>query len=130
MGKSKIKLMSHHDIVHLHFQLMSLPISVSASDTLWFLRYSLDEMLKINVTMTRSWVKSRSHHDIPNLHLPTNVRTKYQVYTPYGFRNIAQTRFQRSRSLQQGKRSKPRCYTPKGPNQCLSSVSFLHLMVS
>ena len=34
-----------------------------------------------------------------------NVRTKYQLPTPYGFRDIAQTRFYRSRSLWQGPRS-------------------------
>ena len=39
------------------------------------------------------------------LNLPTNVPTKYQLPTPYDFRDIAQTRFYRSRSLQQGQRS-------------------------
>ena len=50
-------------------------------------------------------VKSRSHHDIAHLHPLTNVPNKYQLPTPYGFRDIAQTRFYRSRSLRQGKRS-------------------------
>ena len=36
---------------------------------------------------------------------PTNVPTKYQVPTPYGFRDIARTRFYSSRSLWQGQRS-------------------------
>ena len=31
--------------------------------------------------------------------------TKYQLPTPYGFRDIARTRFYRSRSLLQGQRS-------------------------
>ena len=35
----------------------------------------------------------------------TNVPTKYQLPTPYGFRDTARTRFYRSRSLQQGQRS-------------------------
>ena len=35
----------------------------------------------------------------------TNVLTKYQLPTPYSFRNIARTRFYRSSSLQQGERS-------------------------
>ena len=35
----------------------------------------------------------------------TNVPTKYQHPTPYGFRDIARTRFYRSRSLLQGQRS-------------------------
>ena len=47
-------------------------------------------------------VKSRSHHDVEHLHLLTNVSTKYQLPTPYGFRDIARTRFYRSRLLRQG----------------------------
>ena len=50
-------------------------------------------------------VKGRSHHDVAHLHPLTNVPTKYQLPTPYNFRNIAQTRFYRSRSLRQGQRS-------------------------
>ena len=53
--------------------------------------------------MARSKVKSRSDHDVAHLQLLTNVPTKYQLPTPYGFRDIAQTRFYRS--LQQGQRS-------------------------
>ena len=34
-----------------------------------------------------------------------NVPTKYQLPTPYGFPDIAQTRFYRSRSLRQDQRS-------------------------
>ena len=44
----------------------------------------------------------RSHHDAAHLQPLTNVPTKYQLPTPYGFRDIAQTRFYRSRSLRQG----------------------------
>ena len=36
---------------------------------------------------------------------PTNVPNKYRLPTPYGFRNIAQTRHYRARSLRQGQRS-------------------------
>ena len=50
-------------------------------------------------------VKSRSYHDVAHLHPLTNVPTKYQLPTPYSFRDIARTRFFRSRSLQQGQRS-------------------------
>ena len=50
-------------------------------------------------------VKSRSHHDVAHLHPLTNVPTKYQLPTPYSFRDIAWTRFYRSRSLQQGQKS-------------------------
>ena len=35
----------------------------------------------------------------------TNVPTKYQLPTPYGFKNIAQIRHYRSRSLRQGQTS-------------------------
>ena len=50
-------------------------------------------------------IKSRSHHDAAHLQPLTNVPTKYQLPTPYGFRDIARTRFYRTRSLQQGQRS-------------------------
>ena len=50
-------------------------------------------------------VKSRSHHDAAHLQPLTNVPTKHQLPTPYGFHDIARTRFYRSRSLQQGQRS-------------------------
>ena len=50
-------------------------------------------------------VKLRSHHGNTHLWPLTNVPTKYQLPTPYGFRDIARTRFYRSRSLRQGQRS-------------------------
>ena len=43
--------------------------------------------------MARSKVESRSDHDIAHLHPLTNVPTKYQLPTPYGFRDTAWTRF-------------------------------------
>ena len=48
----------------------------------------------------------------------------YQLPTPYGFRDIARTRFSNSRSLQQGqiKVTLWRC-TPTPPNQCPYHVS-------
>ena len=55
--------------------------------------------------MARSKVKSWSDHDVAHLRLLANAPTKYQLATPYGFRDIARTRFYRSRSLQQGQRS-------------------------
>ena len=55
--------------------------------------------------MARSKVKSRLDYDNANLLPLTNVPTKYQLPTPYGFRDIARTRFYRSRSLRQGQRS-------------------------
>ena len=50
-------------------------------------------------------VKSRSHQNVAEQHPLTNVPTKYQLPTPYGFRDIAQTIFYSSRSLRQGQRS-------------------------
>ena len=40
-----------------------------------------------------------------HIHPLTNVPTKYQLPTPYGCRDIAQTRFYRLRSLRQDQRS-------------------------
>ena len=48
---------------------------------------------------------SRSHHDAAHLQPLTNVPTKHQLPTPYGFRDIAWTRYSNSRSLRQGQRS-------------------------
>ena len=70
---------------------------VSTFYILWNSRNSLDTILKLMVTMARSNVKSRSHHHTVHLHSQTNVPTKYQLPTPYGFRDIAQTTFYRSR---------------------------------
>ena len=50
-------------------------------------------------------VKSRSHDDAAHLQPLTNVPAKHQLPTPYGFRDIARTRYYRSRSLLQGQRS-------------------------
>ena len=69
------------------------PYQVSTSYTLRFLRYSLDKIFKLKITTARSKVKSRSHHDIAHLHIVTNVPTKYQLPTPYGFWDTAQTNF-------------------------------------
>ena len=46
--------------------------------------------------------QSVSHHDVAHLKPSTNVPTKYKLPTPYGFQDIARTRFYRSRSLEQG----------------------------
>ena len=64
----------------------------------------------------------------------TNVPTKYQLPTPYGFRDIARTRFYRSRSLRQGQRSNQDhtmtldTYNPQPMS--LPITNFLHLTVS
>ena len=74
------------------------PYQVSTSYTLHFPRYSPDKILKVKVTTARSKVKSRSDHDLAHLHPLTNNPTKYQLPTPYTFRDIARTRFYRARS--------------------------------
>ena len=61
------------------------PYQVSTSYTLRFPRYSPDKIFKLKVTLARSKVKSRSHHDVAHLQPLTNVPTKYQLPTPYGF---------------------------------------------
>ena len=55
------------------------------SYTLRLLRYSPDKIFKLKVTTARSKLKSRSDHDVAHLHILTNVPTKYQLPTPYGF---------------------------------------------
>ena len=45
----------------------------------------VENILKIKVTTTRLIVKSMSHVDLAYLHPLTNVPTKYQLPTPYGF---------------------------------------------
>ena len=65
----------------------------------------VQKILTAKVTTTRSKIKSRSRHDATHLQPLTNVPTKHQLPTPYGFWDIAWTRFYRSRSLWQGQRS-------------------------
>ena len=76
--------------------------------------------------MARSKVKSRSDHDFADLHPLTNIPTKYQLPTPYGFRDIARTRFYRPRSLWQGQRSNQghsMTLHTYNPHQCPYEVS-------
>ena len=42
-----------------------------------------------------SKVIPRSHHDVAHLQPQINIPTKYQLSTPYAFRDIAKTRFYR-----------------------------------
>ena len=65
------------------------PYQVSTSYTLRFPRYSPDKIFKLKVTTARSKVKSMSDHDVAHLHILTNVPTKYQLPTPYGFWDTA-----------------------------------------
>ena len=83
--------------------------------------------------MARSKVKSRSHHDVAHLQLPDNVPTKYQLPSPYSFRDIAQTRFYRSGSLRQGQRLNQghtmMRHTYNTPTMSLPHINFLFLTV-
>ena len=65
-----------------------------------------NKVLKVKATTTRSKVKSRSHHDATHLQPLTNVPAKHKLPTPCDLKDIARTRFYRSRSLQQGQRTK------------------------
>ena len=102
------------------------PYQVSTFYTLWNQRKNPDKILKLIDTMTRSKVKSRSHHEVAHLQPPTNVPTKYQLSSPYGFRDTARTRF-----IGQGHYSKVkgqikvtlRPCTPTPPNQLPYQVS-------
>ena len=59
-----------------------------------------------------------------------------QLPTPYGFRDIAPTRFSNSMLLRQGQRSNQdlsmilHTYTPPPPKMSILSIIFLHIMVS
>ena len=96
--------------------------SINFLHLLRFPRYSPDQVLYVKFTTARSKVKSRSHHDVAHLLPPTNVLTKYQLPTPYGVRNIAQTRFYRSRSLRQGSKVKSRSHYDVAHIQLLTNV--------
>ena len=61
------------------------PYQVSTSYTLRFPRYSPDKIFELKVITARSKVISLSDHDIAHLHPLTNIPTKYQLPTPYGF---------------------------------------------
>ena len=106
MARSKVKSRSHHDVAHPRPP-NQCPYQVSTSYTLRFPRYSPDKIFTLMVTTARSQVKTMSDHDVAHLHLLTNIPTKYQLPTPYGFRDIARTRFYSSRSPWQGQRSNP-----------------------
>ena len=104
LAEPKLKVTPHNVNLHPPNQ---FPHQASTFYTLWNQRNNPDKILKLMVTMTRSKIKSRSHHDIAHLQplSPQNVPTKYQLPTPYSFRDVPRTRFYRSRSLQQCQRS-------------------------
>ena len=62
-------------IMICHTYTPNLCSQVSTSKTLWYLRYSLDKILKVGVTTARSKVESRTHNEIAHLHPQINVPT-------------------------------------------------------
>ena len=67
------------------------PYQVSTSYTLRFPRYSPDKILKLKVTAARSNQGHTMMLHTYNPQPPTNVPTKYQLPTHYGFRDTVQT---------------------------------------
>ena len=63
-------------------------VGLMISCTLHFLKYSPDNIPKVWVIMARTKVKSRSHHATAKIHPSINVLTKYNLLTPYVFRDI------------------------------------------
>ena len=135
-ARSKVKSRSDHDFAYLQ-SLPNVPTKYQLSTPYGFrdiARTRFYNRQEVKVTTARSKVKSRSGHDVAHLHPLTNVSTTYQLPTPYGFRDIARTRFYRSRSLRQGQRSNQgqamtlHIYTPWPMS--LPRINFLHLMVS
>ena len=84
------------------------------------------------VTMASSKVNLRSHYDVAHLHPQTNVPTN-QLPTSYGFQEIAQTRFERSRSPEQDQWSNQdhsmMLHTYSHQPMSPPSINFLHLTV-
>ena len=105
-----------------------LPTHFGFKDIAW------TKFLRVNVTTARPQVKSRSHHDNALLQPQTNVPTKYQLPIPYGFQDIAGSRYCRLRSLPLGQRinqGHTMAWHPSNPQPVsLPSINFLHLTVS
>ena len=82
-------LCESHIMITLQLAQLHAPIDdltkISTFYILWFPIYSLDNMLKVKVTVVRSKAKSSLHLNIAHLHLPTNVLIKYQLSIPYSF---------------------------------------------
>ena len=123
MARSKIDSRSHHDVAHLH-----PPTNVY---TLQFLRYRPDKLFPQPTNPpahpdTMGENNTTTAHKGCAVNIKANNPTKYQLPTPYGLQDIAQTRFYRSRSRLQGQGSNQghttmlHTYTP---NQCPYQVS-------
>ena len=95
MTRSKVTSRLHHDVAHLH-PLTNVPTKDQHPTPYVFLDIAQARFyrsIQVKVTMARSKVKSRSHHDTAHLHPLTNVPTKYQLPTPYGFWGVNLTVF-------------------------------------
>ena len=91
---SKVKPRSHHDVAHLQLQPMSLPSINYLHLTVSEIQHGQDFIGQGHYGK----VKTRSHHYIVPT-LPNQCPYKYHLPTPYGFRDIARTRFYRLRSI-------------------------------
>ena len=107
---------------------------------------TITNLTNVAVVKLCEWVQEKSpslnleitldleDNDVAHLNPLTNVPIKYQLPTPYGFKDIAWTRFYRSRSLRQGQRSNQghtmTLHTHTPYPMSLPSINFLHLMVS
>ena len=136
MARSKVKSRSQHDVAYLH-PLTNVPTKYQLPTP-----YSFRDIARTRFYRSRSLQQGQTSNQGQTMTLhtytpqvaPTNVPTKYQLPTPYNFQDIAQTRFYRSRSLQQGQRSNQgqtmmlHTYTPLP--MPLPRINFLHLIVS
>ena len=96
-ARSKVKSRSHFDVAHLH-----PPINVP------ILRFNLLHLIVSEISPRQDFkgqgdyskVKGhvKAHHYIAHLNTLTNIPIKYQLPICYGYQDIAQTRFLRSRS--------------------------------
>ena len=102
-AKSVTHLMKFH---LLHWEFIKVKFLMNSNMTLTVLNLHQKTDTKVQQDFKGQGhydkVKSRSHHDAAHLQALTNVSTKHQLPTPYGFRDVARSRFYRSRSLQQG----------------------------
>ena len=130
-ARSKVKSRSQHDTAH-----QQPPSNVPSK----YQPYGCSNISLIrcysHYDKFKGYVTSRSHYNITNLQPPAknNIPTIYQLSTPYSFRDIARTRFYRSRSPQQDQRSNQgntmTLHTYNPLPMSLPSINFLLLTVS
>ena len=91
-AKSVAHLMKFH---LLRWEVVKVKFLMNSNMTVLNLHQKTDPMVQQDLKGQGHYdkVKSRSHHDAAHLQPLTNVPTKHQLPTPYGFRDIARTRF-------------------------------------